>query len=452
METFPHLRAKTEPSTPTTRLSLQGKRDWEPGIRVRRKLRDQDSSLVTRSRSNSHGKASKSEAGNSSSSTGSSAVQDSGFCPESNKECTGAVRKVEQDQEAEDELWILLELIQRKGTKLRLEVEHFQDKFDKRESIPERRSKSLQDLRSGREPIRTKSDTMFEMEVEGLRRERDILLDRVTEMEAENLANLTQTSQLLSEVGVLTAEKRDIEEQLQAAIHTKTELNTRIQDLHSQCVIRSENRASKYLIAPVAKIIKASPKLGSSQFIGSGSYFTPVKRSLSNEETIFSNDESPVSRDFQRLKPREEHPNRIKRTSKELSVLKSTDFSDSDENIKVGCPKFSTPRTDLTPPQFERLSVSDSKCSHIHNKLGTLDGIVSYPSVKIKGAKGVVPNKEKTAAILKETNVVELQRHLLTTSFENEVLYHNILIKYLRIYCWTMTLFELFLVVSSTCI
>lgn len=438
METFPHLRTKTEPSTPTARLSLQGKRDWEPGIRVRRKLRDQDTSLVTRSRSNSHGKASKSEPGNSSSSTGSSAVQDSGFCAESSKEhcstSTGVARKAEQDQDAEDELWTLLDLIHRKGTKLRLEVEHLQDKFDKREQVPERRSKSLEDLRKGREPLRTKCDTVFEVEVEGLRRERDLLLDRVTEMEAENLANLTQTSQLLTEVSVLTAEKQDLEEQLKAAIHTKTELNNRIQDLHSQFISRSENRLSKNLITPIAKISKITPKLASSQFLGSGSHFTPVKRSLSNEETIFNADDLLGSKEFQRLKSREEHPNLIKRTSKELTVLKSTDYSDSDDGFKINSPAFSTPRTDkdyVISPQFvcnvsgnsvfERSSDNEYKCSHVHSKLGTLDGIVSSPSNKIKGAKGVLPDREKTAAILKETNVVELQRHLLTTTYENQV-------------------------------
>ncbi|XP_046667222.1 uncharacterized protein LOC124358976 isoform X2 [Homalodisca vitripennis] len=449
METFPHLRTKTEPSTPIARhgtASLQNsKRDWEPGIRVRRKLREQETSLVPRSRSNSHGKAGRSEAGNSGSSTGSSAVQDSGFCTESKEHCststttTTTVRKTDQDQEAEDELWTLLELIHRKGTKLRLEVEHLQEKFDKKDDVQERRSKSLEDLRRGREPPRTRCDGVYEVEVEGLRRERDMLLDRVTEMEAENLANLAQTNQLLAEMGALTAEKRDLEDQLRAAIHTKTELNSRIHDLHSQFVSRSDNKLSKALISPLAVHSKGIQKLGSSQFVGTGSHFTPVKRSLSNEETVSSADDSPGIKEFQRLKQREEHPNRLKRTSKELTVLKSADYSDSEDGLKIDdSPKFSTPKSDkvfmLSPrfscsgssnPVSERLNASDSKCVHVHGKLGTLDGVVSSPSNKIKGAKGVLPDKDKTAAILKEKNVVELQRHLLTTSFENQVARHK---------------------------
>lgn len=439
MDTFPHLRTKSESSTPVART---GKRDWEPGVRVRRKLRDPETSLVpaTRSRSNSHGKASKSEAGNSGSSTGSSAVQDSGFCTESKEHCSSSTttdnrsRKPDQDQEAEDELWTLLDLIHRKGTKLRLEVEHLQEKYDKSDEFQEeRRAKSLQDLREGREPPRTKCD---EVEVEGLRREREMLIDRVTEMEAENLANLAQTNQLLAEIGVISAEKRDLEEQLRLAINTKTELNSRIHDLHSQFISRSDSRVGKNLITPVvAKSSKITPKLGSSQFVAAGSLFTPVKRSLSNEEAVSSADDSPVSREFQRLKPREEHPNRLTRTSKELTVLKSAEFSDPEDVFKIDdSPKFSIPHTDKgfvvkprflcsgsSNPVFERLNASEPKCDHVHGKLGTLDGVISSPSNTMKGAKGIVPDRSKTAAILRETNVVELQRHLLTTTFDNQV-------------------------------
>ena len=54
-------------------------------------------------------------------------------------------------------------------------------------------------------------------------------------------------------------------------------------------------------------------------------------------------------------------------------------------------------------------------------RLGTLDGIVSSPTERIPCQGGVTPNKEITAAILRETNVLELQRHLITTSYENQV-------------------------------
>lgn len=57
----------------------------------------------------------------------SSVVQDSGFCTESSK----------KNSEPEDELWCLLELIQNKGTRLRLEVESLKDKYGRSRSLGE---------------------------------------------------------------------------------------------------------------------------------------------------------------------------------------------------------------------------------------------------------------------------------------------------------------------------
>lgn len=493
METFPHLRhkmsASTAPSTPSggrhyqqgvmshipMATSLQGSpsgkpRDWEPGIRVRRKLhqnsREQETSvpsLVPRSRSNSHGKGPKSgEAGTSGSSTGSSAVQDSGFCTESKEHCstssaaTTSARKTDPEQEADDELWNLLDLIHRKGTKLRLEVEHLQEKLEKKHcDTHERRARSLEDLRKSDDTVQTSGDSsgVLEVEVTGLRRERDLLLDRLTEMEAENLANLAQTNQLLAEMGTLSAEKRDLEEQLRTAIATKSELNSRIHDLHLQFVNRTEHIKFGRLHVPIAR---TGTRVASSQILvgGGGSLFTPVKRSLSNEDAVSSSDDIPSGsvKDLTRLKQREDHPNRIKRTSKDFMVLKATEYSDdySSNGFKISndnkVVSKSPPKIDdsvnkdnsslRTPPSscsavFQQKSKSDSKinssvvCVHLRGKVGSLDGIVSSPSSKIVGAKGVLPDKEKTAAILKEFNVIELQRHLLTTSFENQVSFLN---------------------------
>uniref|UniRef100_A0A1B6C8Y5 Uncharacterized protein n=1 Tax=Clastoptera arizonana TaxID=38151 RepID=A0A1B6C8Y5_9HEMI len=484
METFPHLRQKmvssTAPPTPSgirqyhqntisqipLTASLQGSpngktRDWEPGVRVKRKLhqnsREQETSvpsLIPRSRSNSHGKAPKSgEVGNSSSSTGSSAVQDSGFCTESKEHCStssGATnstsRKTDPDQEADDELWNLLDLIHRKGTKLRLEVEYLQQKFDKSENNEKkRRTKSLSDLTtSDNNVVKSEGVSVLDIEVEGLRRERDLLLDRVTEMEAENLANLTQTNHLLAEIGVLNSEKRDLEDQLRTAIVTKAELNSRIHDLHLQFVNRSENKYNRILYAPIAKgdSRTISNRLASSQvLIGGSSCFTPVKRSLSNEDSVCVSDNLNTNfKEFTRHRQREDHPNRIKRTSKDLSVLKqSGEYSDDFDGLKTQDIQFrlkDSPKiedSDTSSRDFEfspkysssanAVPIIDSvsecaKCIHVSDKLGTLDGIISSPSTEMKG---IPPDKEKVAAILKEHNVVELQRHLLTTTYENKI-------------------------------
>lgn len=61
IETFPNLKTKMAASTPSTMTShpsaipVTVRREWEPGIRVRRKLQHKDDqSSYSRSRSNSH--------------------------------------------------------------------------------------------------------------------------------------------------------------------------------------------------------------------------------------------------------------------------------------------------------------------------------------------------------------------------------------------------------------
>ena len=54
--------------------------------------------------------------------------------------------------------------------------------------------------------------------------------------------------------------------------------------------------------------------------------------------------------------------------------------------------------------------------------LETLEGVTSLPVELTRGIKGQVkPNRDKIRTILGMNNVIELQRHLLTTVMENEV-------------------------------
>jgi hypothetical protein len=60
------------------------------------------------------------------------------------------------------------------------------------------------------------------------------------------------------------------------------------------------------------------------------------------------------------------------------------------------------------------------------NQLGRLDGLISNPSSRLNKVR--VPDSKKIAAILLETNIVELQRHLLTITIQNQVsgtIYNN---------------------------
>lgn len=83
----------------------------------------------------------------------------------------------------------------------------------------------------------------------------------------------------------------------------------------------------------------------------------------------------------------------------------------------------------------KKLAISDKKSENIPtelefvaflkaikneiNNLGKLDGIVSCPDEKMQKVKKI--DSRKITAILLETNLLELQRHLLTTTVHNHV-------------------------------
>lgn len=228
IETFPNLRTKLANSTPTTMTShasnipIAVRREWEPGVRVRRKLNHKEDS-----RGSSSAKK-----------NGETGVQDSGFSTEaSSKEThsasstalppsTSAVNT--EPDEAEDELWNLLDVIHRKGTRLKDELEALQD------AIREGKGNSSQrndDSDFQRVLLHASVD-----DVRHLRRERDLLLDRVAEMEAELLAGRVHTSRLQEDLENLISAKQDLEDQLKAVMTQSGEVNTRIHDLHLQFV------------------------------------------------------------------------------------------------------------------------------------------------------------------------------------------------------------------------
>ncbi|KAJ4441935.1 hypothetical protein ANN_11798 [Periplaneta americana] len=520
------------PSSGTSNIPIpltSSRREWEPGIRVRRKLQShtsaKESEISVSSLASNRGRVSKTTAvhtqqpksgeginsGSGTSSAGSSAVQDSGFGTEtssSKEHChsssssstttgpvvvhrpgsstTAAATSSTVLDEAEDELWNLLDVIHRKGTKLREEVEHLQQRFQasdrlgmighkegegvlRRRSLgdieqqliqesgkfctSEERERRLRILKTGRsrkallgieggslhddfrkghmmEKLDSNREARSEDEIRSLQRERDLLLDKVAEMEAETLASRARASQLQTELGCLIEAKRDLEEQLRAAVSQKSELNSRIHDLHMQFVGANKNGGSsssysplsdatarKLLLVPGAKkplvanhasqerlrnVVSSQAAYGRGSSPGRGqSCFTPVPLTsrrfsegatsikTSDEKTITSSHLSSHSQDGGTSLSRQESEDGVDR-------VKSESQSAEEES---GRPRF---------------------------KLGTLDGIVSSPSRIARTTHGVKPDPLKVAAILQEFSAVELQRHLLTTSVENKALHQRL--------------------------
>lgn len=71
-------------------------------------------------------------------------------------------------------------------------------------------------------------------DLQQLRRERDRLLDKLAEMEAETLTGRIKAAKMSEQVEELINVKRDLEEQLKLAMQQRLELNARVQQLQQQ--------------------------------------------------------------------------------------------------------------------------------------------------------------------------------------------------------------------------
>lgn len=219
IETFPNLRTKlaSSPSTMTSHNSnipVAVRRDWEPGIRVRRKLISKDDVRSVTKR------------------LGDNAVQDSGFSTETSSKETHSAPSASSaamgcPDESEDELINLLEIIDQKGTRLKNEVEALQASLQCRDDC----SDNFHDVLCHATPE----------DIVRLRKERDMLLDRLAEMEAEVLAGRVHTSRLQEDLENLLTAKHDLEEQLKTVLSQRGEVNSRIRDLHLEFVTKSTN-------------------------------------------------------------------------------------------------------------------------------------------------------------------------------------------------------------------
>ncbi|XP_056640092.1 uncharacterized protein LOC130447342 isoform X1 [Diorhabda sublineata] len=227
IETFPNLRSKLASSTPATMTSHHHSNipvsirpgDWTPGVRVRKKIGSKEERKKV----------------------GDTAVQDSGFSTETSSKEThsasstalansSAAGVIEPD-DIEDELWNLLDIIHRKGTRLKDEAELLQGAIRNRS---DRRTDGDSFNR-----VLFSSCPSSSSDVRKLRQERDLLLDRLAEMEAEVLAGRVHTCRLQEDLENLMSAKQDLEEQLKAVIDQRGEVNSRIHDLHLQFVTKN---------------------------------------------------------------------------------------------------------------------------------------------------------------------------------------------------------------------
>lgn len=433
MDTFPHLRQKQlsspEPSSGSQCVG-SGESRWEPGVRVRRKLGSSSAgwiaggglstvagpagtSTVPRSRSNSHGGASsKGPKSGEPTTTSVGTVQDSGFCAESSKDSSSSGSRGKKD---DDELWSLLEAIQDKGSKLKLEARLLQTRLldDERQQrrrkdgkcarrLSRRRCRSLEDLSPCRMADGCQVDgphvvaeyTVFRTRVEELKRERDALMDRVVEMEAESQSSVAQIHRLLAELRSVVSENRELEERLCGG-DIKSTLTATSKSSHNNCGAGG--------FAPV------QPESTSSGGTPGGrdAYYTPSQHSACNLSSI--------------------------ELCKQCSSYETDDGGRSRQRLMADMVRPSDPicrnlegraPSPLSPGSRTALDIGSPTFA---KRLGALDGIVSSPADRmagkpVPGCGSSTPMPRRTlAAILKTFNPIELQRHLITVSYENTV-------------------------------
>eukprot|EP00090_Calanus_glacialis_P000862 TRINITY_DN10610_c0_g1_i2.p1 TRINITY_DN10610_c0_g1~~TRINITY_DN10610_c0_g1_i2.p1 ORF type:complete len:989 (-),score=168.99 TRINITY_DN10610_c0_g1_i2:2508-5474(-) len=157
----------------------------------------------------------------------------------------------------EDELMCLLDVIHRKAVKLRAQQIVEQDFEDSRKQVAREESRKFSDksrpgLTLGAISENEGGSSDNELRVsdedkdrvrrkiitdEGINRhDRELLVDRISELETETMRSHTKVSKLESEISRISRQKELLEDQLRTAVNIKSELDNKIHDMHSQYV------------------------------------------------------------------------------------------------------------------------------------------------------------------------------------------------------------------------
>lgn len=129
------------------------------------------------------------------------------------------------------------------------------------------------------------------------------------------------------------------------------------------------------------------------------------------------------------IKDRSQRHSTGREAGRDASTSSHREGSTSKDQLQPSTSKDATSTKDVTtpaavavPPSTEVRKGSDRVVIERERRAGRADGGLSMPVSLLKGVKiKVQPNKQRISAILREKDVLELQRQLLTTVMETEV-------------------------------
>jgi len=111
-------------------------------------------------------------------------------------------------------------VIHRKTSRLADDIDNYQ-KFNNNRPVMRVSNSNVESTSS----FQNQMSFMSKEDVQILRKERNHLLDRMSDMEAEFLANRMKESTLQEQINKLEFTKADLEEKLKSALHQKHELH-----------------------------------------------------------------------------------------------------------------------------------------------------------------------------------------------------------------------------------
>ncbi|RXG53400.1 hypothetical protein Avbf_12096 [Armadillidium vulgare] len=321
---------------------------------------------------------------------------------------------------AEDELWTLLEVIEKKGTRLRRDLE--------RAEVRERELGHTSDPTAGETSSPPPTDKWrgpggdwwphslpgagprldfvpgLEAwgEVERLRVDRLYLMGRLQRAEAEGGAAHQRLLDLHSQLVALAAEKRRLEDAFRAL------------KIGDQFAGASGSKGNKGVTVSIGDSSGTCNKKSSSVRIGED-FFLPRVLKVPIKDKYSSKPPSKIPQGIGST-PKNDSNNPSSKTIV-LFPANSKTFGSSGQSVET---TTSSPPTGL--PNSSALE-GDRVVIERERNANRVDGGLSMPASLLKGAKiKVHPNKQRISAILKERDVLALQRQLLTTVMETEVL------------------------------